>query len=135
MSTNNTWDQNTPIGRVLSLKDPPVLPNGISAPRPESEYQLQKQLQIHSIKRSISYILSCITRTREKRKQTAGEDEKIWATLYLYRLCGNKCRRNDFIRYREVLQRVDVIAICFDRSKPETLHNALYKVRGIHYSM
>jgi hypothetical protein len=112
----------------LPVRNSPILPNGLPKPKPKEKIQLR---HFHSIKRGISSLIfrdSKIQQQRGKRNVDA-RDQKIYANLGFERYFRDRCRLEDFRSNAEIFTNADVIAISFDRSKPETLHNAIYKVR------
>jgi hypothetical protein len=106
----------------LHLRDSPILPNG--APKPKRS---------PSIKQTISSIISRNNIIQER----VGKDKRKIDRSYKYIYANTKFHhywdptwiKRRFMRNRNLFLVTDMVAICFDRSKSETLHNAIHKVR------
>jgi hypothetical protein len=112
----------------LPVRNSPILPNGL--PKPKSKEKPQPR-QFHFIKRGVSSLIfrdSKIQQQKGKTNVDAG-DQKIYTNLGFERYSRERCRLEDFRSNARIFANADVITISFDRSKPETLHNAIYKVR------
>jgi hypothetical protein len=72
-------------------------------------------MQLHSAMRAIHTVLS-------------RNDGNIHVDLWFQRFYLEGCSRQDLVYDGYLFARVDVIAICFDRSKRKTFQNAIYKV-------
>ncbi|PVG01486.1 hypothetical protein CPB86DRAFT_781709 [Serendipita vermifera] len=101
----------------LPIKDSQILPNGSPKPRPEQE---QHHKRYRYTKQLVSFIFS-------RSKLTQKEDKRISSNISFNRYWGNQAHQDNFVPSAWAFIHVDVIAICYDRSKPETLHNAIYK--------
>ncbi|PVG01488.1 hypothetical protein CPB86DRAFT_106088 [Serendipita vermifera] len=103
----------------LPVKESPILPSGI--PKPGSTHDQQELYPF--IRRIISYASTI----RGQELKEKGEEECIQANLVFSQCWGSPGRGIGFVRPQWEFRRVDVIAICYDRSKPEALHDAIYK--------
>jgi hypothetical protein len=106
----------------LHLRDSPILPNGAPKPKRSS-----------SIKQIISSIISRNNIIQERERQDKGKTDRsykyIYANTKFHHYWNPTWIKRRFMRNRNLFLATDMIAICFDRSKSETFHNAIYKVR------
>jgi hypothetical protein len=128
-SNFDQWTQFCCTDFRLHLKDCPILPNGL--PNPNIEVKRQPE-QANSIKRTMYSILTRNTKSQKEeergKRQIDGKGQKVDMTPRFYHYWGDSWGSQIFRYDEDFFTRVDVIAICFDRSRPETLHSAIYKV-------
>jgi hypothetical protein len=107
------------------LRDSPILPDGT----PKSKSKL------YSIKRTISSVISPDSNIQEGEgsRRADRRTEYIHANTQVRHFWGPRWNQRRFVR--SIFNRTDIIAICFDRSKPETLHSAIYKVCVVRYTV
>ncbi|PVF91845.1 hypothetical protein CPB86DRAFT_878273, partial [Serendipita vermifera] len=113
----------------LPVKDSPIFPNGIPKPnRPTGEQDPRSLIRPVASDGPSPHAIRHNTRERGEWIQS-----KFYARLYW--ADGSNCVRH-YMGTRRELSRVDVIAICYDRSKPKALHSAIYKwhPRVLHYA-
>jgi hypothetical protein len=122
---SNGWVQSNDycIYVDFSLGDSPLLPDKTTVPKAKPSRQPK---DFHYITKYISSVLS---RRNNETSEKGGVDEYINTRFRFYHYHDLKCRQQEFIQNRDIFENTDVISIWFDRTKPDSLHNAIYKVR------
>ncbi|CAG8506703.1 1538_t:CDS:2, partial [Acaulospora colombiana] len=107
----------------------PIFPDGSLKPPPKQE---QHHKRYRSIRQRLPPLFSHPQPIQEEYR-VEKENKRISSNISFNQYWGNQSHQEDFITSAWAFTHVDVIAICYDRSKPETLHNAIYKVFGYLY--
>lgn len=127
---SGNYDNEYSLQLGFSLRDSPILPSEVAipirVPKPKSMNHLPKDLR-PTTRRSTFF--SAFSRSNDKSSEREEEEDRYrYGEFHFHHCCygwiPGQSRYN-----RNMFETAEVITIWFDLTRPDGLHNAIYKVR------